>query len=262
MEVRVGCCGWCAKGGKKTYYRHFTAIEVQETFYKLPKPETVSNWLKEAPSYFEFCMKAWQVITHPTSSPTWRRSGIKISKEKIDRYGFLRPTDENIEAWEKTLEVARAMRAKICVIQTPATFRYSPENFSNADEFFSKIKRNGVMLGWEPRGDWREHLDSVKKLCDKHDLIHVVDPFRCNCVSAHGIVYFRLHGVGGKETNYRYRYTDKDFVSLKEVIAGAFKEGKEKVYVFFNNVAMMEDASRFIDVLRGSDLPVYLPQEM
>lgn len=262
MEIRVGCCGWCIRGGKRAYYKHFTAIEVQETFYKLPRPQTVSKWLSDAPEGFKFCMKSWQVITHPPSSPTWKRAGIKVPKTKIDKYGFLKPTQENLEAWEKILEVAQAMRAEVCVIQTPAAFGYSPENFSNAEQFFSTIKRDNVALGWEPRGTWREHLDVVKKLCDEHDMIHVVDPFRCSPVSTHGTAYFRLHGIGGKEVNYRYKYTDQDLRELKEIVEEMLKEGREKVYVFFNNVEMAEDAGRLVDVLMKSGLPIAMPQEM
>jgi len=254
VEIRVGCCGWCVRGGKKAYYTRFTLIEVQETFYKLPRPQTVSKWLNDAPSDFRFCMKAWQAITHPPSSPTWRRAGIEVPKSKYDRYGFLKPTEENLEAWEKTLEICRAMQAEVCVIQTPAAFGYTSENLRNADQFFSTIRRDGVLIGWEPRGTWREHLDSVKKLCDKHDIIHVVDPFRSKSVSMHSLAYFRLHGIGGKEVNYRYKYTDQDLTRLKEIVDAAFKEGKEKVYVLFNNVAMAEDAARFINVLKKSGL--------
>lgn len=262
MEIRVGCCGWCVRGGKRAYYKHFTVIEIQETFYKLPRPQTVSKWLSGAPEGFKFCMKAWQAITHPLSSPTWRRAGIKVPKAKASQYGFLRPTNENIEAWEKTLEIGRAMRAEVCVIQTPAAFGYSPENFSNADQFFSIIKRNHMAVGWEPRGNWREHLDAVKKLCDKHDIIHVVDPFRCSPVSSHNMTYFRLHGIGGKEANYGYKYTEKDLRELKELVEAALKEGKEKVYVLFNNVAMAGDAAVFVGVLKKSGFPVATPQEI
>jgi len=255
MEIRVGCCGWCVKGGKKAYYSKFSIVEVQETFYKLPKPETVSKWREAAPENFKFCMKAWQAITHPPTSPTWRRAGVKIPKSKYDRYGFLRPTEENFEAWEKTLEICKAMEAEVCVIQTPAAFGYSSENVSNVEHFFSSIKRNRVMIGWEPRGTWRDHLSEVEKLCEKLDLIHVVDPFRCNPVSQARLTYFRLHGIGGKEVNYRYRYTDQDLVKLREIVEKEIKEGRS-VYVLFNNVYMADDAARFVEFLKSANLPV------
>ena len=209
-----------------------------------------------APENFKFAMKAWQAVTHPPSSPTWRRAGITVPKSKQGRYGFLRPTEENLEAWEKTLEVCKAMEAEVCVIQTPASFGYSDENLSNAEAFFSTVKRDGALIGWEPRGSWRDHLDTVRRICDKYDLIHVVDPFRCKTVSAHPLAYFRLHGIGGREVNYKYKYSDRDLEELLKIVSEMLREGKEKVYVLFNNVAMAEDAARFADLLRSAGLPV------
>ena len=249
MKVRVGCCGWCVRGGKKAYFSRFEVVEVQETFYKLPKPETAARWVEQAPEGFEFCMKAWQAITHPPTSPTWRRAGVKIPRSKYDRYGFLKPTKENFEAWEKTLEVCKAMNAKVCVVQTPASFNYSPEHRRNVEKFFSEIERDDVLIGWEPRGDWRERLDEVKKLCDELDLIHIVDPFRCKSVSKHPIKYFRLHGIGGKEVNYRYRYSDDDLKKLALSLKKLSREGVKEIYVLFNNISMAEDARRLVEIL-------------
>jgi len=255
MEVRVGCCGWCVKGGKSAYYGRFPIIEVQETFYRLPRPETVSKWAENAPENFRFCMKAWQVITHPPSSPTWKRSGLQIPRSKHDRYGFLKPTEENLKAWEETLKVCRAMKAEVCVLQTPASFGYSEENVRNIEAFFSTIKRDGVILGWEPRGTWRENPQAVGRLCDSLELVHVVDPFRCQPQSSHQLTYFRLHGIGGKEYNYRYRYADPDLRRLGEIVEKYVREGR-RVYVLFNNVYMADDAARFMSLLRDMGLPV------
>ncbi len=251
MEVRVGCCGWCVRGGKKAYYGVFETVEVQETFYKLPRPETVERWVESAPKGFDFNMKAWQVITHPPASPTWRKAGLKIPESRKDRYGFLKPTEENYEAWEKTLKICRAMRARVCVFQTPASFKFSRENMKNLEEFFTTISRDGVSIGWEPRGTWREHPGEVSKLCGRLDLIHVVDPFKWEPLSAHEITYLRLHGIGKGEVNYRYRYSDQDLLKLRGFVKKRLEENGGVVYVMFNNVWMMEDARRFKEILSG-----------
>ncbi|MCS7126420.1 MAG: DUF72 domain-containing protein [Aigarchaeota archaeon] len=249
MIVRVGCCGWCVKGGKKEYFKEFSTIEVQETFYKLPRVETVKKWREDAPVEFIFNMKAWQVVTHPPGSPTWRRSGLKIPKSKVNSYGYLKPTQENIEAWNKILEVAEGLNAKVIVVQTPASFNYSKENVKNIEEFFSIVERCRCIIGWEPRGDWREHLSEVKRLCSKLDILHITDPFRSENVSDHLIGYFRLHGIGGREVNYSYRYTIDDLYKLLENIRREREKGREEVYVMFNNVSMRDDAANFKKLL-------------
>lgn len=58
----------------KDYFKQFKLVEVQQTFYKLPKLETALKWRGTAPSDFEFTLKASQLITHPAASLTYRRA--------------------------------------------------------------------------------------------------------------------------------------------------------------------------------------------
>ncbi|RLE65207.1 MAG: DUF72 domain-containing protein [Thermoprotei archaeon] len=242
--IKVGTCGWSIKGGRKRYFETFKIIELQQTFYKLPRKETALKWRQEAPQGFEFELKAWQVITHPHTSPSWRKAGIRVSEEKKDKYGFLRPTEENFKAWEQTLEIAEILKAKIIVVQTPPSFGYTPVNYHNVENFFSSIRRNGFLIGWEPRGTWNNNLSKVKMLVDKLDLIHIVDILRRNSVSKHNVAYFRLHGLGGREVNYRYKYTDDDLQRLCEKVK-EYQQTKDEIYVLFNNIYMGSDALRF-----------------
>ncbi|MCS7386486.1 MAG: DUF72 domain-containing protein [archaeon GB-1867-005] len=251
MLIRVGCCGWAVRGGKAAYFQVFKLIELQSTFYKLPRVSTAMNWRSLAPPDFEFALKAWQVITHPPSSPTWRRAGIKPEPGREDRYGFLRPTEENFEAWRRTLEVCRALKARVCVVQTPPSFGFSDENVKNVRDFFSSIERDGLNIAWEPRGTWNDHLDVVRDLCDSLNLIHAVDVFRRNPVSSHPICYIRLHGIGRGEVNYRYKYTDEDLRALLVKVDGLLSSGFKEVYVLFNNVHMAEDALRFMRLVES-----------
>ncbi len=87
-------------------------------------------------------MKSWQVVTHPATSSTWRRAGITISKSKQARYGFLRPTRENLGAWEKTLEVAKTVDAAVIIVQTSPSFVYTEQNAKNAERFLSEASWN------------------------------------------------------------------------------------------------------------------------
>jgi len=244
LTVKIGTCGWSAKGGRSRYFQTFNVVELQSTFYQLPRPETADRWRSQAPEGFEFTVKAWQAVTHPPSSPTWRRCRFKPPRDSWDKYGFLRPTEENFNAWEQTLDICRRLQAKICVFQTPSSFRYSEENAGNVEAFFTSIHRDGLRLGWEPRGTWHEHPEEVRRLCESLDLIHVVDPLRRPPSTAGDILYFRLHGLGGREVNYRYRYTDDDLRRLAGIVKSLGGESRD-VYVMFNNVFMFEDALRF-----------------
>ncbi|MCS7098696.1 MAG: DUF72 domain-containing protein [Candidatus Methanomethyliaceae archaeon] len=243
MKIRVGTCGWSVKGGRLKYYETFPCIELQETFYKLPKIKTLEKYRKESPSNFEFIVKAWQAITHPINSPTWRKAEFP-SWGNLENFGLLKPTEENFKAWEEILKVCKILSTKILIIQTPPSFIPSKENIENMRSFLSSLRRDGIIIGWESRGEWDNNL--VKEICEKLELIHVVDPFRKIPSISSNITYFRLHGIGGREVNYSYVYTDEDLIRLRDILK---KIDSEIIYVMFNNVKMAEDAKRFIKIL-------------
>ncbi len=250
--IRVGCCGWAVKGGKDAYFHTFDLIELQSTFYKLPRIETASRWRMIAPRNFVYTLKAWQVITHPYTSPTWRKAGIKMDSSKAKHYGFLKPTSENFEAWMKTLSICKVLDARICVFQTPASFKFSDEHVKWVYRFFNHIVQDDVLLGWEPRGDWNKHLDVVREICRSFDIIHVVDVFRRDPVSDSPVIYIRLHGIGAGEVNYKYKYTDDDLKFLLGKVKGFVEAGFKEIYILFNNVFMADDALRFKKLLERS----------
>jgi uncharacterized protein YecE (DUF72 family) len=96
-EIKVGCCGFTVS--QREYFKLFNHIEIQQTFYQLPRLQTAEKWRQIAPTGFEFTIKAWQLITHEATSPTYRRLGKKVPASEADRYGRFRPTWEVVEAW-------------------------------------------------------------------------------------------------------------------------------------------------------------------
>jgi len=78
MNVRAGTSGWSYKEWKGHFYpekispkdmlrfyaEHFGTVEVNNTFYRMPKPEVIEGWAAEVPENFSFVLKASQRITH------------------------------------------------------------------------------------------------------------------------------------------------------------------------------------------------------
>ncbi|MER3469532.1 MAG: DUF72 domain-containing protein, partial [Thermoflexus sp.] len=58
-RIHIGCCGF--PKARSVYFRAFRAVEVQQTFYDPPRPETLRRWREEAGPDFVFTLKAWQV---------------------------------------------------------------------------------------------------------------------------------------------------------------------------------------------------------
>jgi len=235
--VKVGICGFAKS--QATLFRTLRLLEIQQTFYKPPKVETAAAWRAKAPQDFEFTAKAWQLITHEPTSPTYRKAGIRVPEETRDRYGSFRPTDEVFDAWARTKAVCAAMRATVVVFQTPESFGPTPENKENMYAFFQGIGAPGIVCAWEPRGAWPLHV--VERICEDLGLQHATDPFAMELVDQPR-AYYRLHGAPPGPTMYAYAYTDEDLRRIE-----GFCDEVDEAYVLFNNVTMYGDALRFLD---------------
>jgi len=78
MKLHVGTSGYSYKEWKGNFYpedlpakemlsyysRRLPAVEINNTFYRLPQPTMVENWKQQVPARFRFSIKATQRITH------------------------------------------------------------------------------------------------------------------------------------------------------------------------------------------------------
>jgi uncharacterized protein YecE (DUF72 family) len=75
--VRVGCSGWSYESWRQSVYTGvpagrwleryaelFDTVEVNGTFYRLVKRETVEGWVERTPERFRFAVKASRYLTH------------------------------------------------------------------------------------------------------------------------------------------------------------------------------------------------------
>ncbi len=258
-EIKIGTCGYGyydpEEGWKERYESklqaytdEFETVEINKTFYKLPMVKTAEKWRKNALDDFEFNMKAWQALTHPTSSPTWRNKKEQLSEPQKENFGYLRPNEDVIEAWRDTKKRTEALEAGVLVIQTPGSFDCSGKNEKNIRRFFQKVEKNDLTIGWEPRGDWKENPGKVKEICDDYELIHIVDVMRREPVSDHPVAYVRLHGLNPDEYDYAYDYSYEELNELAEKLE-KLSEDHRKIYCMFNNYEMFKNANRLREIL-------------
>ena len=85
--LRIGTSGWNYPTGRGTwngifyppargrpkgfdelafYASHFNTVEVNSTFYGLPRAEVCRAWAERTPAGFEFSIKLYQKFTHPS----------------------------------------------------------------------------------------------------------------------------------------------------------------------------------------------------
>lgn len=236
MRARVGLCGFTM--AMRDYERHFPLVEVQSTFYEPPRDEVIKKW----PASLEYTMKVWQLVTHSSNSPTYRR--MKRRLRSRDAPGFFRKSRIVEEGWQRSVECARLVSATAMLFQCPASFTPEPENVRRMRRFFERIDRPGARLLWEPRGaKWVAQRDLALSLCRDLNLIHVVDPFVTPPDSDHP-VYWRLHGISGP----RHTYSDAELQRLHRMLLDV--ESHETAYVLFNNLPRVGDAKRFLGMLK------------
>ena len=236
-QIKIGTCGF-GRAKRPEYFKLLTAVEIQHTFYEPPQIKTLEKWRADAPADFEFTLKAWQMITHESSSPTYKRLGRPLTEKETSEAGFFKPTDTVREALDLTLACAKALKARTILFQCPARFQPIPENILNMKQFFSNIDRGKLNFVWEPRGKlWEDAM--VLELCDELDLWHCVNPFQRPTITPDRC-YYRLHG----QPRWRYTYEDDELMELISLLPK-----KKLSYVFFNNITMKDDAVRFRNIM-------------
>jgi uncharacterized protein YecE (DUF72 family) len=76
--TRIGCSGWNYADWRGTFYpqgepqrrwlelyaQRFDTVEVNNTFYRLPRREAVAAWAQQTPAGFSFAVKASRYLTH------------------------------------------------------------------------------------------------------------------------------------------------------------------------------------------------------
>src|ERR1043165_3614021 len=77
-RVYIGTSGWHYKTWQGVYYpqelktgewlayyaKRYKTTEINNSFYRLPKPETVLNWVEQVPGGFKFCPKISRYLSH------------------------------------------------------------------------------------------------------------------------------------------------------------------------------------------------------
>ena len=232
--IRVGLCGFTI--GAAEYFETFDVLEVQQTFYEPPSKLTMNRWREQAPEGFIFTIKAWQLITHRSTSSTYKR--LKTPIENRAELGGFQLNKTTLHGWNVTRDCAKLLHAAAILFQCPASFRPTDENIENMRRFFGEIERlEGVDYLWEPRGKWPDEI--VIDLCRELRLVHAVDPFVRPSVTP-DLLYWRLHGIG----SHYVAYTDEQLRDLQSRLPR-----DANGYVMFNNIPRTGDAKRFLRMI-------------
>ncbi len=218
-KIFIGCSGWFYWHwvGKfypeelkpyrwlEYYAKRFNTVEVNATFYRIPKESMLKGWLKRTPDGFKFSLKANRRITH----------------------------DKKLRGIKRDLKVfyslANMLGEKLgCILfQFPPSIKFNKKllkdfvealdkNFRNVIEFRHKSWFNAESYDMLKKGGVGFCIVSAPKLPD-------------DCEKTAKFVYVRFHGA---KRWYNYDYSSNELRSW----ADRLKKLKAREYfIYFNN---------------------------
>jgi uncharacterized protein YecE (DUF72 family) len=221
--VRIGCSGWNyahwrngvfypprlpAARWLEHYAQHFDTVEVNATFYRLPKRSSVARWVEQTPPGFVFSVKASRYLTH------------------IKRLADLGPGLERFYACIEPLLDSTKLGPLLW--QLPPNFKRDDERLAAALERLPKGQRHAFEFR---EASWF-HPD-VYALLREHRLALVigdrpeVHPFQSHELTT-DFTFIRFHsGTRGRRGNYSE--------SELEEWARRFERWPVDVFAYFNN---------------------------
>jgi uncharacterized protein YecE (DUF72 family) len=191
----------------KYYQEHFTTVELNSPFYRLPSVSTFQGWKENTAKDFIFSVKASRYITH-----------IKKLKDAKDA---LKNLFERIDFLEEKLGPI--------LFQLPPAWKYNEMRFK---EFLNLLPPDYRYTFEFRNNTW--HNDEVYDLLQKQNIsfcIYEIEYQMSPIVSTANFIYIRLHGPEGK---YQGLYSNSAMEWWAEKIKGWLKQNKD-VFIYIDN---------------------------
>ena len=221
-HIHIGTSGWHYKHWRGPFYpeklppdkwlryysEHLSSVEINNSFYRLPRAETVMNWREQTPPDFIFAVKAWRLITHlkrlkqPEAALAMFFQVIENFREKLGPILFQLPPH-----WNCNTERLRAFLGGL-----PKKHRYTFE-FRNSS--------------------W--HTPEIYAMLEQHRAafcLYQLAGFMSPLISTANFVYVRLHGP--TEKKYQGDYPAEMLQEWAQRARSWRDEGKD-VYIYFDN---------------------------
>ena len=220
-RIYIGCSGFSNRDWKgfffpeelppkeqlNFYSTQFNTVEINSTFYRRPRAQTLENWCQRTDEDFKFFIKIPKTITH-----------IKRLKETA------------AETADFCKHIHHGIQEKLAgfLFQMPPSFHYSEEHLEQLIKTVDSRFLN--VVEFRHKSWWTEEIFETLK---KKNIVFsgvsfpkdIPDDFIINNSKS---VYYRLHGV---PVLFKSEYSDEEL----EKLAKEIKKAKQDVFVFFNN---------------------------
>lgn len=221
-KIRIGTSGWRYEHWKGPFYtgslsgdafldyhsERFDTVEINSSFYRLPKPETVRRWRESVPDGFIFSFKANRYITH------------------------MKKLKDPETALSRMSEVVRLLEGKLgpILFQMPPGWGFDPDRFSAFLDCLPSKYRYAFELrdpSWLVPAAYEALAEAGAAFCI-YDFAGRLSP---KMVTA-DFVYIRLHGP--EDTPYRGQYSTKALAGWAGAVSGWSAQGRD-IFCYFDN---------------------------
>ena len=219
--IRIGCSGWIYKHWRGLFYpqelavkkwfawyaNEFDTVEINNSFYRLPKPETFEGWRKQEPPGFCYAVKANRFLTQAKK--------LKDCEEPLARQ----------------MASSNALKPALGPIlyQLPPRFQL---NLDRLESFLSLLPRDVTNVFEFREASW--YSDAVFALLKRYGAsfcTHDMPGSKSPRVAVGPIAYVRFHGGIAK---YSGRYSDEALLRWTDWIGDQARAGRP-VWCYFNN---------------------------
>jgi uncharacterized protein YecE (DUF72 family) len=220
-RIRIGCSGWNYRDWRGPFYPKelpvkgwfafyagiFDTVEINNSFYRLPKPAVFEKWCAQAPPGFCYAVKVSRFLTH--------NKKLKEPEAPLDLFiGNARHLGDRLGP---------------LLYQLPPRWALNRERLTH----FLGALPAGLTHVLEFREDsWM--TDEVLALLDAHQVAfctHDMPGMKVPRWASGKAAYVRFHGHAGK---YRGRYPDSALQSWADWMVAQAKGGRP-VWAYFNN---------------------------
>ncbi|MFO8029709.1 MAG: DUF72 domain-containing protein [Cyclonatronaceae bacterium] len=220
MKHHVGCSGFNYDDWEEAFYpkdirkkdwleyyaTRFDTVEINSTFYHLPKEKTLDNWYDRTPGNFRFTLKGSRFITH--------QKKLNDPQEPVKKFQGL----------------AARLKGKLgCILwQLPGN---QTKDIGKLDTFCRTLGgdfRNVIEFRHNSWFD-QEVYDVMNNYDVSFCMISAPGELREDAVKTSDLAYLRFHG---KEEWYKYLYSEKELKDWAEKIR---QLNAQQVYAYFNN---------------------------
>lgn len=183
------------------YGRIFPTCEINNTFYRYPSEETLTQWAKAVPATFRFSIKVHRRITH-------LKRLADVDADLAFLYERMRVLGE---------------RLGILLFQLPPSLRY---NLTLLETFLTQLRPGALPVMEFRHASWRR--EDVYQLLGAHRVSLVIgetDEEEQPRETVGPIAYMRLH---------KYRYSEEDLRTRAEWITGQLRASRD-AYAYFTH---------------------------